>query len=67
MAGRRLIITVAACAGLALPWLGQASPAGAAGEAPAGHGDCSAGARTLSPPGSVLSSGGPRTPARART
>ncbi len=54
MAGRRLIVTVAACAGLALPWLGLASPAGAAGAAPAGQGGCSAGARTLSPPGSIL-------------
>jgi hypothetical protein len=71
MAGRRLIITVAACAGLALPWIGLASPAGAwpagawpagawptgawpAGAAPAGGLGCSAGARTLASPGSVL-------------
>ena len=50
MAGRRLGITVtAACAGLVLPWLGLASPAAAS---PAGGGGCSAGAHTLSPPGS---------------
>ena len=30
MAGRRLTITVAACAGLVLPWLALAAPAGAA-------------------------------------
>jgi len=66
MAGRRLTIMVAACAGLVLPWLGLAtaagaapagaSPAGAApaGASPAGEAGCSAGARTLSPPGSVL-------------
>lgn len=51
MAGRRLIITVAACAGLALPWLGLTAPAGAV---PADGPGCSAGAHTLSPPGSIL-------------
>ena len=51
MAGRRLAIIVAAGAGLVLPWLAVASPAGAA---PAGHPGCSAGARTLASPGSVL-------------
>ena len=50
MTGRWLRITVtAACAGLVVPWLGLASPAGAS---PAGGAGCSAGARTLSPPGS---------------
>ncbi|MBV9206950.1 MAG: hypothetical protein JO037_16510 [Actinobacteria bacterium] len=43
------IAVVAACAGLVAPWLGPASPAGAS---PAAGGGCSAGARTLSPPGS---------------
>ena len=52
MAGRWLRITVAAaCAGLVLPWLGLASPAGAS---PAGGAGCSAGAHTLAPPGSHL-------------
>ena len=56
MAGRRLAIMVAACAGLVLPWLGLATPAGAApAEAsPAGQAGCSAGAHTLSPPGSYV-------------
>jgi hypothetical protein len=45
------IAVVAACAGLVLPWLALASPAGAS---PAGTGGCSAGAHTLAPPGSVL-------------
>jgi peptidase M1-like protein len=50
MTGRWLRITVtAACAGLVVPWLGQATAADAS---PAGGGGCSAGARTLSPPGS---------------
>jgi Peptidase family M1 domain len=40
---------VAACAGLALPWLGLAVPAYAS---VAGGGSCSAGAHTLAPPGS---------------
>jgi hypothetical protein len=45
---------VAACAGLALPWLGLAVPASAAvsASAGAGGGSCSAGAHTLAPPGS---------------
>jgi Peptidase family M1 domain len=51
MAGRRLAIVVGAGAGLVLPWLAVASPAGAAG---AGHPGCSAGAHTLAAPGSVL-------------
>ena len=52
MAGRWLRIPVAAaCAGLVLPWAGPASPAGASSAA---HWGCSAGARTLSPPGSRL-------------
>ena len=51
MAGRRLAIVVAACAGLAVPWLGLASAAGAA---PVGGPGCSAGAHTLAAPGSVL-------------
>ena len=54
MSGRWLRITVtAACAGLVVPWLALASPAGAspAGAPPAGNDACSAGARTLSPPG----------------
>jgi hypothetical protein len=51
MARRGLTITVAACAGLVLPWLALASPAGAA---PAGTPGCSAGAHTLAPPGSHL-------------
>jgi Peptidase family M1 domain len=57
MARRRLKITVVAtCTGLVLPWLGLASPAGAspAGTSPAGSWSCSAGAHTLSPPGSRL-------------
>src|SRR6266851_5567987 len=51
MAGRRLTFTVVACAGLVLPWLALASPAGAT---PAGTPGCSAGAHTLAPPGSHL-------------
>jgi hypothetical protein len=51
MTGRRLTIIVVACAGLVLPWLGLASPAGAAA---AGNPGCSAGAHTLAPPGSHL-------------
>jgi len=51
MAGPRLAIVVGAGAGLVLPWLAVASPAGAAG---AGHPGCSAGAHTLAAPGSVL-------------
>ncbi|HEV2936922.1 MAG TPA: hypothetical protein VGY96_27715 [Streptosporangiaceae bacterium] len=51
MAARRLTTTVAACAGLVLPWLALAAPAGAS---PAGYGNCSAGAHTLAPPGSHL-------------
>jgi hypothetical protein len=58
MAGRSLRITVAAAgAGLVLPWLVTASPAGAsqAGVSPAGWGGgCSAGAHTLASPGSLL-------------
>ena len=58
MAGRSLRIAVAAaCAGLVLPWLVTASPAGAsqAGASPAGRGGgCSAGAHTLASPGSLL-------------
>jgi len=58
MAGRSLRIAVAAaCAGLVLPWLVTASPAGAsqAGDSPAGGGGgCSAGAHTLASPGSLL-------------
>jgi hypothetical protein len=50
MAGRwRRITVVAAGAGLTLPWLALASPAGAS---PADSEFCSAGARTLAPPGS---------------
>jgi hypothetical protein len=50
MTARWLRITVmVACAGLVVPWLGLASPAGAS---PAGGAGCSAGAHTLSPPGS---------------
>jgi hypothetical protein len=52
MAGHSLRIAVAAaCAGLVLPWLALASPAGAS---PAGNAGCSAGAHTLAPPGSHL-------------
>ena len=51
MAGRRVAIIVATCAGMAVPWLGLASPAGAA---PVGGPGCSAGAHTLAAPGSVL-------------
>jgi hypothetical protein len=52
MAGQSLRIAVAAaCAGLVLPWLALASPAGAA---PPGNAGCSAGAHTLAPPGSHL-------------
>jgi hypothetical protein len=51
MTGRRLAVIVVACAGLVLPGLGLAAPAGAAA---AGHLGCSAGARTLASPGSVL-------------
>jgi len=54
MARRRLTITVAACAGLVLPWLGLVPLASPAGAAPAGYPGCSAGARTLAPPGSRL-------------
>jgi hypothetical protein len=54
MAGRRLIITVAACAGLALPPLALVPLASPADASPAGHGSCTAGAHTLSPPGSIL-------------
>ena len=58
MAGRSLRLAVAAaCAGLVLPWLVTASPAGAsqAGASPAGGGGgCSAGAHTLASPGSLL-------------
>jgi Peptidase family M1 domain len=54
MARRRLIVTAAACAGLAVPWLGLVPLAAPAGAAPAGQVGCSAGARTLAPPGSVL-------------
>jgi hypothetical protein len=44
---------VAACAGLALPWLGLAVPASASVSATtADGGSCSAGAHTLAPPGS---------------
>jgi Peptidase family M1 domain len=52
MTGHSLrIAVVAVCAGLVLPWLALASPAGAS---PAGTGGCSAGAHTLAPPGSRL-------------
>jgi hypothetical protein len=51
MVRRRQTITVAGCAGLVLPWLALAAPAGAS---PAGYGNCSAGAHTLAPPGSHL-------------
>src|ERR1700722_2565645 len=51
MTGCRLTIIVAACAGLTLPWLGLVPSAGAAA---AGNLRCSAGAHTLSAPGSVL-------------
>jgi Peptidase family M1 domain len=52
MAGHSLRIAVAAAgAGLVLPWLALASPAGAA---PPGIAGCSAGAHTLAPPGSHL-------------
>ena len=52
MAGHSLRIAVAAaCAGLVLPWLALASPAGAS---PPGNAGCSAGAHTLAPPGSHL-------------
>jgi len=51
MARRRVAIIVAAGAGLVLPWLAVASPAGAAAT---GNPGCSAGARTLASPGSVL-------------
>lgn len=51
MVRRRLTITVGACAGLVLPWLALAAPAGAS---PAGYGNCSAGAHTLAPAGSHL-------------
>src|SRR5215469_12618466 len=58
MAGRWLRITVAATsAGLILPGLGLAAPAGASltgASADAGAGHCSAGAHTLAPPGSHL-------------
>src|SRR5580700_5111545 len=51
MAGRRVAIIIAAGAGLVLPWLAVASPAGAA---PSGDLGCSAGAHTLAARGSVL-------------
>jgi hypothetical protein len=51
MARPRLTTIVAGCAGLVLPWLGLASPVGAA---TAGASGCSAGAHTLAPPGSHL-------------
>src|ERR1700728_4574917 len=53
MGRRSLGIGVAvACAGLVMPWLALASPAGAS---PTGMGGgCSAGARTLAAPGSLL-------------
>ena len=52
MAGHWLRIAVAAaCAGLVLPCLALASPAGAS---PPGNEGCSAGAHTLAPPGSHL-------------
>ncbi len=51
MAGRRLVIVVAAAAGLVLPGAGLVPRAGAA---PAGQPGCSAGAHTLAAPGSVL-------------
>ena len=57
MTGRRVAIIVAAGAGLVLPWLAMASPADATAvgaAAAAGHPGCSAGARTLASPGSVL-------------
>src|ERR1700734_2162042 len=58
MAGRSLRIAVAAaCAGLVLPWLVAASPAGAsqAGDSPAGGGGgFSAGSHTLASLGSLL-------------
>ena len=56
MTRRRLTITVAAGAGLVLPWLALAAPAGAApaGASPAGYGNCSAGAHTLASPGSRM-------------
>jgi hypothetical protein len=64
MTGRRVAIIVAAGAGLVVPWLAVASsPAGAAAAgsagaagsaAAAGSPGCSAGARTLASPGSVL-------------
>src|SRR6516225_1328441 len=54
MAGRRLTVMAAACAGLVLPWLGLGPLTTPAGAAPAGRVGCSAGARTLASPGSVL-------------
>jgi Peptidase family M1 domain len=51
MTGRRMTIMVGAAAGLILPWLGLAPSAVAAA---AGNLGCSAGAHTLSAPGSVL-------------
>jgi hypothetical protein len=53
MGGRRLRIGVAvACAGLVVPWLAVAAPAGAS--AAGGGSGCSAGARTLAARGSLL-------------
>ena len=54
MAGRRLTVMIATCAGLVLPWLALGPLASPAGAAPAGHPGCSAGARTLASPGSVM-------------
>ena len=52
MARRPMAIIVAASAGLVLPWLAVASPAGARSGGQRWR--CSAGARTLASPGSVL-------------
>ena len=53
MAGRRMLFVAAATsAGLILPGVSMAIPASASPTAPSRH--CSAGAHTLSPPGSVL-------------
>jgi len=51
MAGRRPMIIFVA---LVLPWFGLVPLASPASAAPAGTGDCSAGAHTLAPPGSHL-------------
>jgi len=51
MAGRRPMIIFV---GLVLPWFGLVPLASPASAAPAGTGDCSAGAHTLAPPGSHL-------------